>query len=314
MNDDEFRVYLFMIFCRGTALQNLYYSYNMINEGQKWRVTKQALQFKRENYEILKHSRLIGGDPTQAQVYGYSCWDGSEGIVAIRNPSPDAQTFTLTLNSQIGVPKDLSGARRRTILNFRNTLEDDNTMEVSYGDSFEKDFQPGEVAIWRFTNQENVGAAALDAKVTKNNSVTVYLDKCVQLGHKEAVQIAGHKVQSMSLLADWQQLVVTVADSFADGERVSVSVSNIRTVEGASADVSASAVYYDQGIISRVYDASDANAALVEDQMQTQFKYALYRADNAFQPVQARGKAGPGDFNVSAVVKLNSVGQATLFM
>lgn len=33
MDDDEFRVYLFIIFCRGTSLQNLYYTYNMIDEG-----------------------------------------------------------------------------------------------------------------------------------------------------------------------------------------------------------------------------------------------------------------------------------------
>lgn len=85
MTDDEFRCYLYMIISRGTALQNLYYSYTMINEGQKWAITVEALKWKKENIHILKNSMLYGENPNDGGVYFYSAWNQSEGIIAIRN-------------------------------------------------------------------------------------------------------------------------------------------------------------------------------------------------------------------------------------
>lgn len=62
----------------------------MIDEGQKWLITKQALQWKRKNFDVIYNSQLIGGNPNNAEMYGFSCWSGQEGIIAIRNPSDKA--------------------------------------------------------------------------------------------------------------------------------------------------------------------------------------------------------------------------------
>lgn len=65
MDDDEFRTYLFMIISRGTLLQNIYYSSTMADEGQKWVLTADVLNWKTKNFHILRHSRLFGGCPSE---------------------------------------------------------------------------------------------------------------------------------------------------------------------------------------------------------------------------------------------------------
>lgn len=79
MDDDEFRTYLFMIGTRGAALINLYFSYTMADEGQKWLVTADWLRWREKHYHILRNAvQFAAGDPAQSFVYGYSCWsDGT---------------------------------------------------------------------------------------------------------------------------------------------------------------------------------------------------------------------------------------------
>lgn len=134
MDDDEFRVYLFMIMSRGAALNNLYYSYDMADEGQKWLVTKQALAWKKDNYTTLTNSQYIGGDPKQSQVYGFSSWSATKGIIALRNPSTAEQQYDLVLDNRIGVPEDMRNFRRTSVLNFRAVGADDNQQTFSYND------------------------------------------------------------------------------------------------------------------------------------------------------------------------------------
>lgn len=56
MDDDEFRTYVFMIMTRGAALINLYFSYTMADEGQKWLVTADCLEWRKREYHCLRHS------------------------------------------------------------------------------------------------------------------------------------------------------------------------------------------------------------------------------------------------------------------
>lgn len=51
MTDDEFKTYLYMMGTRGTAFWELYYSPEMIDEGQKWDINAEYLEWAKKNYQ-----------------------------------------------------------------------------------------------------------------------------------------------------------------------------------------------------------------------------------------------------------------------
>ncbi|MEG0546978.1 MAG: sialidase, partial [Oscillospiraceae bacterium] len=83
MTDDEFRKYMYMISTRGTAFWELYYSFNLFTEDM-WKINADVLKFVEENFHILRNARLIGNTPAKGAVYGYSAFEGSNGIISIR--------------------------------------------------------------------------------------------------------------------------------------------------------------------------------------------------------------------------------------
>lgn len=70
MTDDEFKTYLYMMGTRGTAFWELYYSPEMIDEGQKWDINAEYLEWAKKNYHILKNAKLIGTTPDKGNTYG----------------------------------------------------------------------------------------------------------------------------------------------------------------------------------------------------------------------------------------------------
>lgn len=136
-NDDQFRMYLYMISMRGAALWDMLYSYNYLDIGSKWMINTEALQFAEGNYATLRHSRLFGAKPSTKQPYGYSAWNEQtkEGFVAVRNPGPTAQQMTVTLNDKIGVPVDATKLYRSLVMEYLPSQPtEDAKATYRYGD------------------------------------------------------------------------------------------------------------------------------------------------------------------------------------
>ena len=92
MNDDEFRTYLMMMATRGTAFWELHYSYDMMDEGQKWVINADVLRWISDNYEILRHAKLIGQTPAKGGPYRLE-WAGRYYLCAQSvRPSPKVHT------------------------------------------------------------------------------------------------------------------------------------------------------------------------------------------------------------------------------
>ena len=115
MTDDEFRKYMYMISTRGTAFWELYYSFNLFNDA-KWRINADVLKFIADNFHILRNAKLIGESPDTGAVYGYSAWEGAEGIVSVRNPLDRPQSFAFTLDRVIGVGEGAAEMTCATVL------------------------------------------------------------------------------------------------------------------------------------------------------------------------------------------------------
>ncbi|WP_449460046.1 alpha-N-acetylgalactosaminidase [Streptococcus suis] len=116
---EEFEDYLMFIATRGNAFWEFHYSYSMFDE-ERWAANARAVKWIEENYSILKHSRRIGGDPEQFDIYGYRCQQPETGreIISLRNPSADEQTIEIELGEfkVIKSSKDISVKDNRVIM------------------------------------------------------------------------------------------------------------------------------------------------------------------------------------------------------
>ena len=97
--DEEFEKYLYSCLMRGSGFIELYYTPEMMSEGDKYAVNARVLKWVEDNFSVISDSTYFGGLPEKEEVYGYIGTDGNRAIVSFRNPSPDrAQSFSLDLS------------------------------------------------------------------------------------------------------------------------------------------------------------------------------------------------------------------------
>ena len=92
-----------MVGMRGTSFFELY-TYSMIDEGDKWFINSEVLNYIEKRHEVHEHSQIFGEAPGKGNVYGYSAWWNDRGTIAIRNPSNEVKEYSIKLNREIGVP------------------------------------------------------------------------------------------------------------------------------------------------------------------------------------------------------------------
>ena len=145
--DEEFEKYLFWNAARSAGLNELHLSPEMMSEG-KWAALKKAMQFQKENFEIMKNGMFIGGMPEENNVYGFIGWsEEGEGIIALRNPTENNAPLTLTFNSLMGAPETLEGVRRHNV--YCKSLPEDET-RYNYNDKLKLTLHPFEIIILKF--------------------------------------------------------------------------------------------------------------------------------------------------------------------
>ena len=96
-------------FATGTGLQEMYISPDLLSE-QNWDTLAGAAKWARANAVTLRDSHWIGGDPARLDVYGWASWSPGHAIVTLRNPSNQAQQFTLELQHALELPQGEAGA------------------------------------------------------------------------------------------------------------------------------------------------------------------------------------------------------------
>jgi hypothetical protein len=96
-------------FGSGTQLQELYITPSLLTEAD-WNVLAEAAKWSRRNAATLVDTHWVGGDPRWLQVYGWAAWSPQKAILTLRNPSSQAQDFTLEIAQAFELP---AGAARR---------------------------------------------------------------------------------------------------------------------------------------------------------------------------------------------------------
>ena len=91
------------IVARGCRLVSLYVP---IPQGQNadrdWRFLGSAINWARQNENILLNTRMILGDPVQLDPYGYAHFLGERGILVLRNPFVVPRTVKIKLDESVG--------------------------------------------------------------------------------------------------------------------------------------------------------------------------------------------------------------------
>ena len=247
MNDDEFRTYLMMMATRGTAFWELYYSYNMMNEGQKWVINADVLHWINDNYEILKHAKLIGQTPAKGTPYGYSAWSGQEGIISVRNPSDEVKEFDFTLDRIIGMPEGLKGLYRTSVWTYRAGEQKEDTKDhlFGYGEQISLSLQPGEVRIWKFSTVPDKEAPALRiVKTTSPTSLTVEFNEPVML--KDGIfSVSGNEITATSISADRRVVTLALAREMEKDNKYRLNISGVKDDAGNTKALRTSFLYFE---------------------------------------------------------------------
>jgi hypothetical protein len=83
---DDWSDYVVLTLGRGTELQELYLSPEVMEQGA-WNILGQAILWAQRHAETFAHTVMVGGNPGRGEVYGYAHWSAGMGIFVYRNPS-----------------------------------------------------------------------------------------------------------------------------------------------------------------------------------------------------------------------------------
>lgn len=248
---EEFRKYMFMSLSRGTGLIELYYTPGIFNE-EKWTINADALQWAEDNYGVLQRARMIGGNPSLGEVYGYSGWTADRGIVSLRNPSSTVKTFKLTLNSSIGVKDNEGSYYRQTVYPYGAKQDGPFPAETA----IEVALQPYEVLIWQFDTEQDRTAPQVERVAAHGmNEIKVTFTERVDRSNAESVnhyRLTGNaEVRSAQLGEDYKTVTLTVSD-LARGVPYSLTIDGIKDMAGVPMERSVQPFRrVDQGLTAR---------------------------------------------------------------
>ena len=74
----------------------------LLTDGE-WDAIGSALKWAKDRFNVLSSTFMIGGDPTQREAYGYVHFNGSNGVLALRNPFITPTHITIHLSGEYGV-------------------------------------------------------------------------------------------------------------------------------------------------------------------------------------------------------------------
>ncbi len=244
---DELRNHLYMLGTRGTAFWEYYYSPSMFDD-EKWQVNAEAANWIEDNFDILQKSKMFGGDPENGDVYGYSCWNGNQGIVSIRNPKNVEQTYTLKLDEKVGVSSGVKNVYGKVVVGDQSRQTNDS---VSHNTELTYTLKPKEVLIVQYGAQDGT-PAKIESMHADKNKVSVTFDERIQTPKAGNFTVDGNKVTDVKLDADLRTAVLTVEKELEDTSDVTVKVNGVKDVVGNVSNTDFTDDYYAKDLINGI--------------------------------------------------------------
>ena len=239
--DEQFKNYLYMLATRGTAFWELYFSDSIMTDG-KYEAVGEFLAWAEENYHMLKNSKMFGESPNtgttlggswngEQNAYGYSCFDGTDGIMSLRNPASSAKTVTISFDRTLGVPENAGTLKYHIEHSHNLTAGTASSGEMTYGRSYTFTLQPDEVRILRISKDGDTAAPEFERVFSDGgNEITVKFNEKVNAGTFKINEIPAVSAEKST---DGITFRLTAEEgALTDGSRVLVTVEGLRDLAG----------------------------------------------------------------------------------
>ena len=240
VTSEQFQNYLYMLSTRGTAFWELYFSDSMMTD-EKYEITGEFLEWIEENYHILRNAKMFGESPNTGtalgsngggdqNAYGFSCFDGTDGILSVRNSAATEKSVTIPFDRTIGVPESAGTLKYHMEHSYNLTDGVPLTGELVYGEDYTFTLQPDEVRILRISK---------DGDQTAPKMTRVYSDGENQISVKFNEKVTGSSFTvngtkaSVEASADGITFRLTVADgTLQDKSMVTVAAEDVCDLAG----------------------------------------------------------------------------------
>ena len=250
LDDEEFRKFLLMCGMRGTSFFELYYTYSMIDEGDKWYVNSEVLNYIEKRHHVLKNSQIFGGRPAEGDVYGYSAWSENCGTIAIRNPSDEVKEYTIKLNREIGVPEKVPTTYRKIVFSI-NTIEDLNEGKPqNYNDEIKVTLQPREVRIIDFEPTPDTECAEVEViRAIDQKEIQIRFNKKIKFDVANYEFNNDIKIESGKRRGDLRTVSLYLQQNLVNNTEYVITLKNVSDSIGNVLNTNLNYIYMSENLI-----------------------------------------------------------------
>jgi len=141
MSDKDIADEIWSFFGTGTSLQELYINPHKLNK-TNWDCLAKAINWARENEDIMVDTHWVGGSPADAQIYGFASWSPKKALLTLRNPSNKKQAIKIDVDKVFETPDNT-----KTMYNFFDVRSENALQPYSKEISFQIELEPFEVKV-----------------------------------------------------------------------------------------------------------------------------------------------------------------------
>ncbi|MPQ42966.1 discoidin domain-containing protein [Clostridium tarantellae] len=308
MTTDQFEKYLYMLMTRGTGFWELYYSYNLFDD-DKWMVNAEVLNWGKKNFHILRNAKLIGETPLTGNVYGYSSWNDTEGIISLRNPSNVTKSFTFVLDRLIGVGEGAYNLRKKTIYPY-GVINDSKV--YNYGESINITLQPYEVIIWQFGVENNAQAVVKNIKVVASNILLVEFSERI-LANKNNYSIEGNSITDATILWNRRTVKLTLQNALIDSVEYYLNINGVIDLNRNTLTTVEKLKFYNNYIIAKISEPSSLKNPIGITSTIIENRNAIVFNNKTYELNTINSLKGSADFSISMKIKTTDKNTTVLY-
>ncbi len=238
-SEEELFVALLLSAMRAPGLQTLQIDPEALNDAQGYLIAE-AMRFSEEYAGLLKHTRMVGGDPIAGQVYGYAAFDGGTGLLLLRNPANEATDITFLLDETLGVSRQFVGAALTVLLPSGTQGASDS---YTYGNPLSVSMPPLGVKLLAF-GLRSKPVQCVTVRVCDDHTVALTMNQPVQT---DAMRCDTHPLLSVDRKPDSRTFLVTIDGAWAAEN--TLTLSGLRDALGLDAAVTVRFRYLPQFLI-----------------------------------------------------------------
>ena len=141
MSDKDIADEIWSFFGTGTSLQEMYINPHKLNK-TNWDCLAKAINWAKENEKIMVDTHWVGGNPADAQIYGFASWSPKKAILTLRNPSNEKQTIKIDVDKVFETSNN-----SKTEYNFFDVRTEKGLPLLIKGRSINIELEPFEVKV-----------------------------------------------------------------------------------------------------------------------------------------------------------------------